>query len=290
MPRNMKSVSEKNTKNEILAAYQELLVEAQAGVVPSLGYQEEKAVVAAASSQTVEKITTDLSKLKLSFTQAVNEVADRLTQEAETLTTVQKAIVIAKKELEETQKIKLTAGLLYRLLETQKKQEDVWAQEEKMYAQETARKRVRDDEEYAYEKKLQKQRDTDERESEKLARERKTAEEAGAKTALVKELEELRKKMAQAPIEAEKMVKEVVGKALAEAKKDAEVILAQIKQQAENDMQMAGLKIESLEAINKTQVAEIAQLKKQLDEATRQVKDIAVSVISSNRSESSATS
>ena len=55
-------------------------------------------------------------------------------------------------------------------------------------------------------------------------------------------------------------------------------------------MQMAGLKIESLEAINKTQVAEIAQLKKQLDEATRQVKDIAVSVISSNRSESSATS
>lgn len=297
MPRSTKSVSEKNTKNEILAAYQELLEDASVSATPSLEYQEEKTVVSAASSQTVEKISTELSKLKPSFAQAVNELTDRLTQEAETLSTIQKAIAISKKELEETLKIKVTAGLLYRLLETQKTTEEafekemkekrsVWDEEEKAHAQDVVRKRTRDDEEYVYEMKLQKQRDSDERESGKLARERKESEEANAKAALVKELEELRKKAAQAPVDTDKAVKDAVARALTEAKKDGDVVLAQMKQQAESDMQMAGLKIESLEALNKTQVAEIAQLKKQLDEATRQVKDIAVSVIESKRQES----
>ncbi len=300
MPRSAKSVSEKNTKNEILAAYQELLVEVSGSATPSLEYQEEKSVVAAASGQTVEKITSELSKLKLSFAAAVNDLTDRLTQEAETLATIQKAIAIAKKELEETQKIKVTAGFLYRLLETQKEKEQAfekdmaekrkaWAAEEKAHEEEMSKQRTRDEEEYGYEMKLLKQRDADERESVKLARERKEEEEASVKAALYKELEELRKKVVQAPTDTEKTVKEAVARALVEAKRDADVVMTQIKFQAESDLRVAELKIESLEALGKSQTNDIVQLKKQLDEATRQVKDIAVSVIENTRKESTST-
>ncbi len=275
MPRSTKSVSEKNTKNEIFAAYQDLLAEASSGVTPSLEYQEEKAVVTAASSQTVEKISSELSKLKSSFTQSANELTDRLTQEAETLATIQKAIVIAKRELEETQKIKVTAGLLYRLLETQKVKEKTWAEEEKEHAEEITRIRSREEEEYRYEKQLQKKRDTDIKEDER-----------GMQEKLHTELSDLRKKVAASPTDIEKAVKEAVSKALAEAKKDFDVVLSQVKQQAENDIRLAELKIESFEVMNKSQASEIIQLKKQLDEATRQVKDIAVSVIESKRQES----
>jgi len=294
MPRSTKTVSEKNTKNEILAAYQELLAEASSGATLSPELQDDKTIITRASGQTVEKITAEFSKLKITFAQSVNEFTDRLTEEAETLATIQKAIAISRKELEETQKIKVTAGLLYRLLETQKEKGEAFekemdekrkirVEEEKAYEEAIKKRHVREEEEYAYEMKLQKQRDSDERESAKLARERKETEEANTKTAILKELEELRKKVVQAPIEMDKAVQTAVSKALAEAKKDAEVAFAQVKLQAENELRVAEIKIESSENSCKAQTNEIVQLKKQLDEATRQVKDIAVSVIENTR-------
>lgn len=288
MPRRTKSVSEKNTKSEILAAYQQLLDEAASGSAVPAEAAEDRAAVTAASSETVEKIATELSKLKLSFVQAVNDLTDRLTGEAERLAAIRKAIALSKKELEETQKIKTTAGLLYRMLELQKTKEKAWAEEEKAHEEEMNKRRSRDSEEYAYEMKLQKQRDADERESARLNRERKDREGAEAEAAMRKELEELRKKVAQAPAETDKAVKNAVSQALEEAKKETEVVLAQTRMQAASDQRIAELKVESLETANKTQANEIIQLKKQLDEVTRQVKDIAVSVIENARKEPAA--
>lgn len=285
MPR-MKQVSDKNTKNEILTAYQELLSEVSVGGAPTMEQQEEKTVVAAASNKTVEKITEDLSKLKLSFAQAVNELTDRLTQEAETLATIQKAIAISKKELEETQKIKVNAGFLYRMLEAQKAKEKEWTEKEKTHAEETARNRSREEEEYMYEKKLLKERDADERESEKLARARKAEEEVLSRAALMKELEELRRKAAAAPAETEKAVKDSVAKAVSETQADAAVKAQFAKQQADAEFALNSAKIEGLEAMVKMQSQEIVTLKKQFEESTRQVKDIAVSVIENTRKES----
>lgn len=236
--------------------------------------QEEKAVVTAVSNKTVEKITEDLSKLKLSFAQAVNELSDRLTQEAETLATIQKAIAISRKELEETQKIKVTSGLLYRMLEAQKAKEKEWAEEELVHAKEVARTRSREEEEYQYEKQFQKKRDADRKEEDRAAQE-----------ALHVELADLRKKMASAPQETEKAVKEAVAKAVAQTQADAVMKAQFAKQQADAEMSLASAKIDSMETTVKAQAQEIALLKKQLDEATRQVKDIAVSVIENTRKE-----
>lgn len=273
MPR-MKQVSDKNTKSEILTAYQELLSEVSVGGSPTIEQQEEKAVVTVASNKTVEKITEDLSRLKLSFAAAVNELTDRLTQEAETLATIQKAIAISKKELEETQKIKVTAGLLYRMIEAQKAREKAWAEEEKAHAEELVRTRGREEEEYQYEKQLQKKRDADQKEAERAAKEQMTTE-----------LNDLRKRVAAVPAETEKAVKDAVAKAVSETQSDAAVKAQFAKQQSDAERALDSAKIDALEATAKAQSQEIAALKKQLDEATRQVKDIAVSVIESKRPE-----
>lgn len=267
-----KQVSDKNTKSEILSAYQELLSEVSVGGSSSMEQQEEKAVVVSASNKTVEKITEDLSRLKLSFAGAVNEFSDRLTQEAETLAIIQKAIAISKKELEEIQKIKVTSGLLYRMIEVQKAREKAWLEEEKAHTEEVARMRSREEEEYQYEKQLQKRRDADQKELERAAKEQ-----------MVSELNDLRKKMITVPTETEKAVKDAIAKAVSEVQADA-VIKAQFaKQQADSMLALASATNDTLETMVKTQTQEIILLKKQLDEATRQVKDIAVSVIESKR-------
>jgi len=286
MPRTTKSVTEKNTKQEIFAAYQELLTEASSGSSSPIISPEEKVVVSSAASQTVEKITADLSTLKLSFTQAVNDLADRLTAEAETLTIIQKAISIAKKELEETQKIKVTAGLLYRLMEVQKKKEVDFEKEiaEKWEAMEKLQER--DEEEYAYAKKLQKERDADERENERFARERKMQEEKEVKEALVTELNDLRKKVTATPTETERAVKDAVTKAVAQSQMESGVKAQLTKQQSDAELNLARVKADMLESTVKAQMQDITILKKQLEDATRQVKDIAVSVIENTRKES----
>lgn len=99
MPR-MAKVSEKSTKGEILDAYRQILAEASGG--EEMTSPEDKAAVAAASKETVEKITRDLSSLKVSLNGTITELADRLTQEAERFATIQKAIAVSQRELEET--------------------------------------------------------------------------------------------------------------------------------------------------------------------------------------------
>ncbi|MEK7525287.1 MAG: hypothetical protein AAB548_02850, partial [Patescibacteria group bacterium] len=55
------------------------------------------------------------------------------------------------------------------------------------------------------------------------------------------------------------------------------------EKQIEGERALAKLKIENLEKIAKEQADEVRQLKSQLEHATSQVKEIAVSVIDSNR-------
>lgn len=284
MPRSSKSVTEKNTKQEILEAYQELLAEAsKGGSQESFAASEERTTLKSASNETVEKITADLSKLKLSFNQTLVQLTEQLTAEAERLAVIQKAITIAQKDLEETQRIKVTAGLLYRMIEVQKQKEHefeeemkekrkTWEEEQHNYEETIKRDRTRNAEEYAYEQKLQKKRDSDEREAEKQV-----------KLAVTRELEELRKKAGGVPQEIEQAVKEAVVKALADAKRDTDTKALLTKQQTDSELRLAQTTIASLEKTAASQMTEITQLKRQLDEATKQVKDIAVSVIENTR-------
>lgn len=278
MPRT-KHVNEKNTKQEIFTAYQELLSQVTPPTPEASAFaKEEKTVLDTASRDTVEKITTDLTKLKVSFNQTIGSLLEQLTAEADRLVTLRSAIAVAEKNLLERQKISVTAGLLERMIAAHKQEESefetamqeartAWAREQSEYIQTRDRARTREEEEYTYQKQLEKKRDAD------------------AHAALISELTDLRKKVAAAPAELEKAVKQAVTTAVAQAQGEAATKAQFIKQQTDAELNLASVKIDTLEGVVKSQAAEIVLLKKQLDEATRQVKDIAVSVIASAKSD-----
>ena len=298
MPRTTKTVTEKNTKQEILSAYQELLTEiAPATPEDSARVREETALLDSASRETVEKITADLGKLKISFSQTISNFTELLTAEADRLAMLRKASTIAEKELEERQKIKVTAGLLERMITLQKERETVfetdiaarktvWEKEQHEYEETVTRNRKREEEEYRYTQQLERKRMADERENERLVRERKVQEDKEAREALVSELTELRKKVAATPAETERTVKDAVTKAVTQSQADAAIKAQLVKQQSDAELNLSSVRVETLESAVKAQAQEIVLLRKQLDDATRQVKDIAVSVIENTRKES----
>lgn len=278
MPR-MGRVSEKSTKGEIFDAYRQLLVEASAGeeMMPT----EDKAAVAAASKETVEKITKDLSSLKLSLNQTIADLMDRLTQEAERLATIQKAIAVAGRELEETQQVRVRLGMLKRMVDLQKEKEEVfdkemsakrmaWEEEQRAHEGSVKRERSRNEEEYAYQQKLLKARDEDKKEEREQT---------------LKELDELRKKVTQFPSELEKAVKEAVASAVAKETESAAFAAKLAGQEAQSNLALAHAKVGSLEDLVKSQTVEIARLNRELSQSTIQVKDIAIAVAEGQRKE-----
>lgn len=71
-----KTVTEKNTKSEILDAYQELLTQVQKNIPASSENLEEKALIEKAGNDTVTKIVEELTKLKVSLSQTISSLTD----------------------------------------------------------------------------------------------------------------------------------------------------------------------------------------------------------------------
>lgn len=285
MATKVKPVSEKNTKSEILQAYEELMGELSSGTELTAPEVEGQEIVKTALTQTTEKTINDLAKLKISLNQTTDSLTDSLVSEAEKLLSLKKAVEISKSDLETNFRIKSQAEMLKKLFESySQKQSDLekemnskhieWEEEQKSYEENLKRRRQREEEEYKYQADLEKRRWEGELEEEKQAYQQKLTE-----------LEELKKQVAQFPSEKEKSISEAVGKALTEARKQSETEKSFTKQESETALKIAGLKISQLENTVKDQNVEIAQLKKQLEEATKQVKDIAVAVIESKKPE-----
>lgn len=298
MPRTLKSPvpTEKSTKQEILSAYRELLGEVSTGAEETLPIDDGK-ILDSATKETVEKIFTDLSKLKISASATISSLADQLTLEAERLATLRKAIALLQKELEETQKIKVTAGMLLRMVELQKQKEEefekemtakraAWAFEQKEYEEQMKRDRSRNEEEYAYNQSLEKKRDEDDRTQAQRAFSQEMGEKKDELLKEKKELEELRRRVAQIPVEIDKATKDAVTKAVAEVRKDTNTASQMAKQHAESELALAQASVASLEQTVKSQVTEITRLNNQIVEASRQVKDIAVAVAEGQRRDS----
>lgn len=299
MPRQTKpttpQVTEKSTKSEILEAYKELLTEIQEAPVDETA-KEEKQIVDKAAQETVEKIVGDLSQLKISVSQTIGDLTEKLTTEAERLASIRKAITFAQKELEETQKVKITAKQLYDLIALQKKQEEdfkremdahrkAWEEEKRQYEESRKKERTREEDEYEYNKKLERKRYQETWDEEKLKHERQKQEETEARQSMLKELDELRKTVAAFPALKDKEIKTAVAQALAQAHKDSQITLNFSKQEADSKLKLAQSQIASLENTVKSQDAQIRELKTQLESSTKHIKDIAISVVEGSKKE-----
>ncbi len=292
MPKPSKEpkVTERNTKGDILKAYQTLIEEVAGDSSPSLESREMDRVIDTASKETIEKITIDLGKLKLSTSQTITSLTEQLTDEAEKLSSIKKAIAASQKELEDTHKIKLTADAIYAMIERHKQEEEtftktmetqknMWEEEKKQYEEETKKNRTRDEEEYAYQKNLMKARNQEEWAEEKRKHEQDNEARKKDEAAKQEELERLQKLVAGFPLELEKGIKAAIAQSEAALKKESETQAAFTRQEAQNTINLKNAAIASLEESVKTQTADIKELKHQLEEATRHVKDIAVAVV-----------
>lgn len=280
-----KPVSEKNTKSEILQAYEELMGELSGEAEFTKPEIEAQEIVKTASMQTTEKTINDLAKLKISLNQTVDSLTDNLVSEADKLVSLRKAVEISQKDLETNFQIKSKAEMLKKLFESHSEKQaglekemdskhKEWEEEQKSYEEGLKRNRQRDEEEYKYQADLENRRWEQKLEGEKQAYQQKLSE-----------LEDVKKQISQFPQEKEKAVSEATAKTLQEARKQFETEKSFTKQESETSLKISGLKISQLESSVKQQSDEIVLLKKQLDEATRQVKDIAVAVIESKKPE-----
>jgi hypothetical protein len=219
-------ISAKNTKNEILDAYHEVLQKLKETKKVSKQDQkvaeENKAIVETASKQTTDEIVKGLAELKLSLVKSLEEIEEKLLSSYKKLAVLQQAIQIQTKDLSDIHEIKINADTLAALLLAQKEKSSLFEKEMKDRQQtfdqevmqkrslwkkeqdefELARKdqetqakkiRLREEEEYLYQRDLLRQKEKDQYEAEKQSLEKELAMK---RTALENEFEEREVKIA----------------------------------------------------------------------------------------------
>lgn len=187
-------ISAKNTKNEILDAYNALLkkIKEQKPVDRQVEKEkvEKKEIVETAARNSVETIVKGLADLKLAITKALDDMEQQLIGESKRLQGIRQAIAIEQKNLEEIHEIRADADSLAALLLAQKEKKQtfeaeieqkrgdfeaemvqkrlLWKKEQEDYErakkereEEVKKARQREEEEYSYNRQLQRKKDQD---------------------------------------------------------------------------------------------------------------------------------
>ena len=214
IPDTLSEISEKSKKNEILAAYQELL--SQVGQQKQESHQEEKKkqqekeIVTAASAMTPDLIVKNIAEVKISVAQALDDIEQHLSDEYRRLSDLQMAIKLETANLEELHEIKINADSLEALLLAQKEYKtrfegemtqrkieseremadakEVWEKEQeriqleqKEFKESLKKTRSRDEEEYEYALQLERKKNNDAYEAKKQTLEKDLVEQTEAK-------------------------------------------------------------------------------------------------------------
>jgi hypothetical protein len=167
-----KQITVKNTKNEIIKAYEELLqkVKEKKNEDPKVVQQSkvEKETVTKANSLSSDGIVKDISSLKMNLGTSLDKLEEKLVNEYKILENLQQAIAVEKKNLEELYQISANADSLSALILGQKEKKEAfeleievskekWTKEQQQYTEQNKdskekldKERKREEEEYNY--------------------------------------------------------------------------------------------------------------------------------------------
>lgn len=239
----------KNTKSEILTAYDELLKQVEKN--KSLRAQEQKGqmksdIVQKASSEGAKDIIHKVTELKIQINETLENLGKNLLNERAKLSDLQEAIAIEQARIKDTHEIMVNANSLEALLLAQKKKKEefeqwieaekekfrsemtekksTWAKEKREYEElqkdkvELQKKeRKRQEEEYEYQRKILEQKDNDEYQLKKQLLEReledrkkKLEEEFALRESAISAQEQELKSLRTLKDESEKTLKEHV--------------------------------------------------------------------------------
>ncbi len=320
-----KKLTSSSTKQEMLEAYnavvKQLEVQKEVELKPEKKLEEKKAkeVIQVADSLSTEGIARETSNLKIETGKMLAQISDRMEDEINKYKTIQNAVALKEKELQELYEIEKSAMTLAALIESQNqkrytfesemaaKKEDLtqeietlraeWEKEKDEYEATVKerdmtekKRRDREKEEYDYafkrEQKLAKDKFEDEKAKlEKEAQIKKEQMEGELKLrekAIAEqeaELNDLRKKVGAFPKEMEAAVTKVVKETTERLNAEAKNREELQKRDSAGEKNVLTTRIESLEKTVKEQSERIAKLSQQLEKAYQQVQDIAVKTI-----------
>jgi len=271
-------VSEKNTKQEIWEAYHQLLAEIQGEPVTFKLEQKEPAVPDALRS---------LAELKLRISQELDKVGEELLKSLNSLQDLRVSLA------------KDRQSMVERLQEQRKAVEaeisrvkEAWEQEkrksEARFAEELRQKevlRAREEEEYQYTLSLKRRQENDEYERQRVEKERTLKDREQALERREKEIAALEKELDETPAKVAQAVKEAQESLARQLGEKQMIELRELKAAHANEVKVAEMRIANLEVTVKSQAGEIENLRKQLAEASRQLKEMAVSAIESRAAE-----
>lgn len=198
-------VTEKNTKAEILKAYEILLKDVQTAKadVPKLIQEEKqrKETLEKVAKVSNEGIVKSITTLKSDLSNSLDEILRGLSDEFKKLEEIRAAIALEKKSLEDLYSLSANTDSLAAMLLAQKEKKENFEREikekgeafdseitskkaqweiekakqkaeDKEYTDELTKRRKREEEEYAYNLKIRRQKEQDEYDSKKLLREK----------------------------------------------------------------------------------------------------------------------
>lgn len=261
----------------------------------------------------VKELQTDdvirkFADFSIDVTKTLGSLSEKIVKEVQTLAQIRQAIILETEHLQTLHKIDIvqttTDGMLeeYKTLQTDLENEiqttrNQWESEQEEreheiqeYEETLNKTRKRELEEFEYKKNLERKKTQDKYEEELRLRDKQNKEKQESleknwqeRETILKsheaELNELRNTVNTFP---EKLQKEI-SKTVAESVKQAELSLKQeillLKRDRESEQRVAELKIQTLNDQLAWQNTQIAQLQMQLEEAKKQVQDIAVKAI-----------
>jgi colicin import membrane protein len=256
----------------------------------------------------VEGVVQKLSGLSLEISKALADLSGKLVAEVEKLTSIREAVALEAKELERLHKIDIAATAIDQLVQdyqSQKQQlegeisaqREAWAAEElerareqKEYDDNLKRQRQREVEDYEYKKSLERKKAQDKYDEDQRLLEKKNKEKQEElqkswtqRESALKEKEEewarLQKEVADFPGRLKKEIDLAVGNALKSAEQRFEQQMVLLRKDSESEKRLGELQIKALQDSVARQSAEIEKLQALLEEAKRQVQDIAVKAI-----------
>lgn len=304
----------RRTKAEVEAEFEGIRKEVQAAKEAADAKADEAARLReeearqAVEGITVEGVVEQISKLGLEVSRSLNGISERLVEEVNRLNALRAAVELERKEIERLHKIDVAAAALDQLVDEHARrkaefeaemeaQRAVWEEnvrnterERKEQDEALKKQRQREIDEYEYRKNLERKRAQDKYEEEMRLLEKKNQEKQEAlekswaqREAALREQEEelarLRKESAEFPARLEKETQRAAEQAAAEARRAAEQAALVSQKETEAERRVAALQIKTLEELVARQNAQIAELQKQVEEAKRQVQEIAVRAI-----------
>ena len=305
-------ISQRNTKKEILEAYEKLLKKMQEQKQPGpTDIQKEKQTkqtVKEAEDMIPDKVMKNISELKIQLNQSLEQVGEKITEEYRKLVKVQEAITTEEQNLKDAYQVNREFESLSALIGAQNQQKESfeqemlqqreqWQKEKKQIEQQLKeekeqrdKERKREEEEYQYTNKQKRQKESDAYDQKKEQQERELAEkrqsfekEIAEREQAVKEVEEelkeLRQQVEKHPDILEKALnqkeKEVTSKLETQYKFEKELF----KKESDGELRLRDQTITTLQSKIKDQDNQINQLYKKVENADKNVKDIVLKAI-----------